>query len=93
MLERLRRRLDRVAFFANVVRETKVVRPIRPSSLAQFIRAARQTRRGPHLAVMFHAAAHPDREALVEYGELGVRRMTWGELDATINRLAHALVD
>jgi len=93
VLERLRRRLDRVAFFANVVRETKVVRPIRPSSLAQFVRAARQTRRGPHLAVMFHAAAHPDKEALVEYGELGVRRMTWGELDATINRLAHVLAD
>ena len=41
---------------------------------------------------MFHAAAHPDKEALVEYGERGVRRLTWGELDATINRLAHALV-
>lgn len=41
---------------------------------------------------MFHAAANPDKEAVVEYGEHGVRRMTWGELDATINRLAGALV-
>src|SRR5262245_24970367 len=40
---------------------------------------------------MFHALAHPDREALVEYTPDGVRRMTRGELDATINRLANAL--
>src|SRR5262245_33663259 len=40
---------------------------------------------------MFHAAAHPDKEAIVEYGEDGVRRMSWGELDAAINRLSHAL--
>jgi fatty-acyl-CoA synthase len=41
---------------------------------------------------MFHAAAHPDKEAIVEYGENGVRRLSWGEFDATINRLAHSLV-
>src|SRR5262249_22749959 len=70
----------------------KVARPIRPSRLAQFVRGARHTTAGPHLAVMFHAAAHPDREAIVEYGEQGVRRLTWGELDAVINRLAPALV-
>src|SRR5262249_53111278 len=40
---------------------------------------------------MFHAAAHPDKEAIIEYGPTGVRRLSWGELDATINRLAHAL--
>jgi fatty-acyl-CoA synthase len=78
-------------FFANVLRSAKIARPIRPSRLAQFVRGARNTTAGPHLAVMFHAAAHPDREALVEYSETGVRRMTWGELDAVINRLAHAL--
>jgi len=68
------------------------MRPIRPASFAQFVKGARQTKPGPHMAVMFHAAAHPEKEAIVEYGEHGVRRMTWGELDATINRLAHALV-
>lgn len=41
---------------------------------------------------MFHAAAHPEKEAIVEYGTTGrVRRLSWGELDATINRLANAL--
>ncbi len=92
MLERLRARFDRAVFFANVIRASKVAAPIRPSSLAQFIRGARQTKPGPHLAIMFHAAAHPDKEAIVEYGQHGVRRLSWGEFDATINRLAHALV-
>lgn len=92
MLDRFLRRVDRARFFASVLRATGVARPIRPSGLAQFVRGARQTSVGPHLAVMFHAAAHPDKEALVEYGPDGVRRLTWGELDATINRLANALV-
>jgi fatty-acyl-CoA synthase len=93
VLERIRRRLDRAMFFGKVLRATKVVQPIRPARFAQFVKAARQTKPGPHLAVMFHAAAHPDKEALVEYTQEGrVRRLTWGELDATINRLCHALV-
>ena len=91
-LGKLRSRLDRAVFFATVLRASKVVQPIRPSSLAHFVNGARQMKLGPHLAVMFHAAAQPDKEAVVEYGEDGVRRMTWGEFDATINRLAHALV-
>ncbi|HEY5946235.1 MAG TPA: AMP-binding protein [Kofleriaceae bacterium] len=91
-LAKLRARFDRAVFFANVLRASKVVQPIRPASLAQFVKGATQTRPGPHLALMFHAAAHPDKEAIVEYGEHGVRRMSWGELDATVNRLAHALV-
>ncbi len=92
MLERLRRRVDRAKFFAKVFRATGLARPVRPSSIAQFVNAARQSAIGPHLAVMFHAAAHPEREALIEYGEHGVKRLTWGEFDATINRLAHALI-
>ena len=79
-------------FFGKVLRATKVARPVRPSQLAEFVKGARKTPMGPHLALMFHAAAHPDKEAIVEYGEHGVRRLTWGELDATINRLAGALV-
>ena len=78
-------------FFGKVVRATGMARPIPPSRIARFVKDARQTAIGPHLAVMFHAAAHPDKEALVEYGEQGVRRLTWGEFDATINRLAQAM--
>src|SRR5690606_26695422 len=79
-------------FFGKVLRAAGLAQPVRPSRLVQFVKGARQTPLGPHLAVMFHAAAHPDKEALIEYGERGVRRLTWGQLDATINRLAHALV-
>ncbi|MBL0218504.1 MAG: AMP-binding protein [Myxococcales bacterium] len=92
MLDRLRRRVERARFFGKVIRASKVARPIRPSQLAEFVKGARRTPVGPHLALMFFAAAHPDKEAIVEYGEHGVRRLTWGELDATINRLAGALV-
>jgi fatty-acyl-CoA synthase len=91
-LAKLRARFDRAVFFANVLRASKVVQPIRPASFAHFVKGARQTKPGPHLALMFHAAAHPDKEAIVEYGDNGVRRLSWGELDATVNRLAHALV-
>jgi fatty-acyl-CoA synthase len=91
-LNGLRARAERAMFFASVIRATRVAQAIRPSQLARFVRGARNTKPGPHLAVMYHAAVHPDKEAIVEYGERGVRRLTWGELDATINRLAHALV-
>ncbi len=91
MLERLRQGLERGVFFAKVLRATKVATPMRPTSLAHFIKTARQVKRGPHLAVMFHAAARPEKEAVIEYSEHGVTRMTWGELDATINRLCNAL--
>src|SRR5262245_40130619 len=75
---KLRPRIDRAVFFATVLRASKVVQPIRPANFAQFVRGARQTKPGPHMALMFHAAAHPDKEAIVEYGEHGVRRITWG---------------
>jgi len=68
-----------------------MVKPVRPARLVEFARGASKLGVGVHLAVMFHAAANPDKEALVEYGATGVTRMTWGELDATINRLANAL--
>jgi fatty-acyl-CoA synthase len=91
VLEALRQRVDRVRLFASVLRATKVAQPVRPARLLAFVRRASKLPLGPHLAVMFHAAAHPDKEALVEYGVDGVRRMTWGEFDETINRLANAL--
>ncbi len=84
--------MERARFFGQVLRASKVTVPVRPAQVAEFVRGARKTPIGPHLALMFHAAAHPDKEAVVEYGEHGVRRLTWGELDATINRLAGALV-
>ncbi len=120
VLDQIRRRIGRAVFFGKVLRAAGIARPVRPAQLARFFKSARHTPLGPHLALMFHAAAHPDKEAIVEYaseprgepvpsgyaseprGEPvpsgraeggSVRRLTWGQLDATINRLAHALVE
>ncbi len=99
MLERLRQRAERAVFFGRVLRATGAATLLRPAALGRLVRSASRTKIGPHLAVMFHAAAHPDKEALVEYAEgwqtdpACVRRLTWGALDATVNRLANALAD
>ncbi|HET7505014.1 MAG TPA: AMP-binding protein [Kofleriaceae bacterium] len=92
MLPALRKQIDRARLVVRAVHSTGVVQPVRPSALVGFARGALRLRFGPHLAVMYQAAAHPDREALVEYGATGVHRMTWSQLDATINRLANALI-
>jgi fatty-acyl-CoA synthase len=94
VLEALRKRIERVRLFAQAARSTHVVQPVRPAAIAEFVRGASRVPYGPHLAVMFHAAAHPEREALVEYDAAGraPRRMTWRELDAAINRLGNALI-
>src|SRR5688500_3459287 len=92
VLNQLRRRVDRALFFGKVLRKSGLAVPVRPSRIVEFVKDARKTKAGPILAPMFHAHVNPDKEALIEYGERGVRRLTWGELDATINRLAHALV-
>jgi fatty-acyl-CoA synthase len=84
---RLRERIADAAFRARVALSTKVLSNIRPSGVASFLRAARGTTLGPHLAVMFHAHTQPEKEAIIE----GDRRITWGEFDASINRLCHAL--
>jgi fatty-acyl-CoA synthase len=91
VLEAARSHLERALFYGKVLRATGAVQPVGPGSLARFVKAATRTRVGPHLAPMFHAAAHPEREALVEYSERGVRRLTWAQLDEQINRLAAAL--
>jgi fatty-acyl-CoA synthase len=83
--------LSKAALYARALHATGSIELARPAQLAEFLRGAARVRLGPHLAVMYQAAAHPDREALVEYAERGVRRMTWGELAATTNRLGNAL--
>ena len=94
MLEALRHGIDRARLFAGALRSTKVVQPVSPANLLAFAWAASRVPFGPHLSVMFYAQTHPDREAVVEYDGSGgcVRRMTWAELDAAINRLGNALV-
>jgi fatty-acyl-CoA synthase len=91
----LRARLAQAWLYARAIRASQVgqpIRPIRPARLLEVARAALRTPFGPHLAAMFYAQLHPDKAAIIEYAAPGVQRLTWGELDATINRLAHALI-
>ncbi|HEY4182854.1 MAG TPA: AMP-binding protein [Kofleriaceae bacterium] len=93
MLDLIRHHIARYAYIAKVAYKAGAIAIPRPSKMVELARSALQTSSlGPHLALMAHAAAHPDKEALIEYGEHGVSRFTYGELDATINRLAGALV-
>lgn len=87
ILELVKGRAARAAFVARVLRGTGFAGALRVRGLAPFVRAARATRPGPHLAVMLHARMNPAKEALVD----GDRRWSWRELDRDINRLAHAL--
>src|SRR5204862_5596911 len=75
-----------------VARATGMLQPVRPGRFVEFLRDASKLPPGPHLITMLQAAAHPDKEAIIEYGAGFVKRMTWGELDATVNRLANALL-
>ena len=87
MIETLRGRARSAAFVTRVLRSTRIFSSVRPRGVMQFLRAARGLGAGPHLAVMFHAHTQPDKECIVD----GTRRITWGEFDAQINQLCHAL--
>ncbi len=92
VVDAIRKQVARARLVVRALKETGAVHPVRPAQLASFVRDALKLPLGPHLATVFHAAAHPDKEALIEYAADGaVRRFTWGEMDATVNRLANAL--
>ena len=88
----LRERLARAWLYARTIHAAQVVPQVRPAQLLEVARAARGQPLGPHLAATFYAQVHPDKEAIVEYAAHGVQRITWGALDAAINRLANALI-
>lgn len=92
VFKRIRDQLDFAALIAKVVRTSGIDLPRRPAQLARVVRAVSQTAFGPQLAVAMHAATHPEKMAVIEYGDRGVRRLTWGEFDAMVNRAGHALV-
>ncbi len=89
LLARLKSRAEDLAFAARVLRGTGFTAALRLAGVAPFVRVARATRPGPHLAVMLHARMNPNKEALVD----GARRWSWREMDREINRLAHALAE
>ncbi len=92
MIERLRQRARDAAFAARVVRRSGLAAAFRPTALPGFVRAARGSGFGPHLAIAFHAHNTPDKEAIVEpLPDGSTRRLSWRELDRAANQLGHVL--
>jgi len=87
VIERLRARARDARFALDVARKTGIARAIRPQGFLPFALAARRTKLGPHVAIMWHAQMNPDKECIVD----GDRRYTWREFDQEVNRLGHAL--
>jgi fatty-acyl-CoA synthase len=88
----LRRAAHQASAGAKLLFGSGIVRPIHPASLFKFGRDMVKGGVGPHAAVMFHATVHPDKEALIEYGTDGVRRLTWIQFHQAINRCCNALI-
>ncbi len=81
-------------FIARVLAGTGVLAPAQRSPhLVELARAVRHGRSGPHTILLLHGITQPHKEAIVEYGERGVRRLRWGELHAAVNRLSNALLE
>jgi fatty-acyl-CoA synthase len=87
VIDRLRARARDARFAVDVLRRTGMAKLPRLRGIPSFARAARSTRLGPHLAIMWHAQMTPDKECVID----GDRRLTWREFDQEVNRLGHAL--
>jgi fatty-acyl-CoA synthase len=92
VIERLRAALANTRSAIHIVRTSGVLAPaLRSRRLLEFVAAARHATVGPQLVLLLHGITQPNKEAIVEYGDRGVRRLTWGQLNAVISRLSHAL--
>ncbi len=88
IVARLRGRVRDAAFVRRVLAGTRVLSQLRPGGVARFARSLRGAALGPHVVTMLHAHTRPDQDCIVD----GARRLSWSEVDATVNQLAHALV-
>ncbi|MCB9559461.1 MAG: AMP-binding protein [Kofleriaceae bacterium] len=87
IVDRLRGHVRDAAFVGRVLSRTRLLGALHPRGVSRFLRAARGTSVGPHLATMLHASNQPDKDCIVD----GDRRISWRELDALANQLGHAL--
>ena len=87
MIDRLRARARDARFALDVVRRTGVAGAFHLRGVVPFARAARGTKVGPHVAVMWHAQMNPDKDCIID----GERRYSWRDFDREVNRLGHAL--
>jgi fatty-acyl-CoA synthase len=83
----LRGRVRDAAFVGRVLRSTRALAHVRPRGVSQLVRAVRGATLGPHVVTMLHAHTRPDHACIVD----GARRMSWADVDAAVNQLAHAL--
>lgn len=96
LLDQARAKAASTWFIARVLAGTGVLSPAqRARHLVELARAARHSHGGlgPDTVLLIHGITQPNKEAIVEYGDRGVRRLRWGELHAAVNRLCHALVE
>jgi fatty-acyl-CoA synthase len=68
-----------------------ISRTIDPRRAWRILPALWRSGPGPHLALLYHAANRPDREAVVEVGELQTRRLTWKTLAEIVAATASSL--
>jgi long-chain acyl-CoA synthetase len=90
--QRLKRRLEMARNAVQLVNSTGLRAALRPGVALRMARDARKGVRGSLAIIHFHAVADPLRPALVSLSLDGVEtRLNYGELEARINRLTHAL--
>ncbi len=94
MLDQLRIRLKRAESLSrdalvalDFVAKSQILRDIRLAGMAAFARDLPRLKVGPHVAIHFHAQAHPDKEAVV----CGETRLNYQQFDEEIIRLSRAL--
>ena len=90
MLDRLRSTFHRAEELAREGSESAryaassgLLRELSPRGLVDFGLSLRYLKTGPHLALLFHALNHPDREAVV----CGPTRLSYGEHNRQVNQL------
>ena len=91
-MERYRERvtgggLAGAAVLARAMWHTGMVRRLRPGILPMLVRQTLRAESGPSTIYRLNAAAQPAKEAIVDRD----RRLSYGELDRRIDRLAHGL--
>jgi fatty-acyl-CoA synthase len=94
MIDRLKKGMEaaralakRGVLAAQAVRATGILGAVRPSAVARFVVGSIGLKRSPSLVLRFHACNTPDKLALVD----GDARLSYRELEARVNRLAHGL--
>ena len=87
MFDNLRTNLRRARLAASAIGASGLIGTLRPSTVASFAARTLGKPRNPSNILKLHALNTPDKPAIVE----GERRVTWGELEQRVNRLATAL--